>query len=32
MINNGRLEKSNFRSLIENDDIGKVEERLNRKS
>jgi Fur family ferric uptake transcriptional regulator len=29
MINNGRLEKSNFRSLIENDDIGKVEERLN---
>ena len=29
MINNGRLEKANFRSLIRNDDIGKIEERLN---
>ena len=28
MKNNGRLEKSNFRRLIENDDIGNVEERL----
>jgi Fur family ferric uptake transcriptional regulator len=29
MLNNGHFEKTNFRSLIENDDIGKVEERLN---
>ena len=29
MINNNQLEKANFRSLIENDDIGNVEDRLN---
>lgn len=29
MINDNYYEKTNFRTLIENDDIGKVEERLN---
>lgn len=29
MINNNHFEKSNFRVLIENDDIGRMEERLN---
>ena len=29
MINNNHFEKENFRSLIETDDIGQVEDRLN---
>ena len=29
MINNNHFEKSNFRILIENDNIGRMEERLN---
>ena len=29
MVNDNTYEKANFRTLIENDDIGKVEERLN---
>ena len=29
MVNDNYYEKSNFRTLIENDEIGKVEERLN---
>ena len=29
MINNNHFEKSNFRILIENDNIGRTEERLN---
>ena len=29
MINNNQLEKNNFQNLIENDDIDRVEDRLN---
>jgi hypothetical protein len=29
MMNDNYFEKTNFRTLIENDDIGQVEERLN---